>query len=92
KVKRNLVCSLNSTSSKNSADGRAGFHCEDFSMIKWQEARMKKRPPGLAGFLDSRPVIAEMVATVDMIRDCRATGCKVRAICRMSAARMWLKK
>ena len=22
--------------------GRAGFHCEDFSMIKWQEARMKK--------------------------------------------------
>lgn len=23
--------------------GRAGFHCEDFSMIKWQEARMKKK-------------------------------------------------
>ena len=26
----------------HSFDGRAGFHCEDYSMIKWQEQRMKK--------------------------------------------------
>ena len=28
------------------------------------------------GFLDSRPVIAEMIATVDMIEIAKATGCR----------------
>ena len=55
--------------------GRAGFHCEDFSMIKWQEARMKREGRmDWQGFLDSRPVIAEMVANVDMIEIATATG------------------
>ncbi|MCD7991543.1 MAG: allantoinase AllB, partial [Clostridia bacterium] len=58
--------------------GRVGFHCEDYSMIKWQEARMKKEGRmDWQGFLDSRPVIAEMIATVDMIEIAKATGCKV---------------
>ena len=65
--------------------GRAGFHCEDFSMIKWQEARMKREGRmDWQGFLDSRPVIAEMVATVDMIEIAKATGCKVH-ICHVSS-------
>lgn len=65
--------------------GRAGFHCEDFSMIKWQEARMKKEGRlDWQGFLDSRPVIAEMVATIDMIELAKATGCKTH-ICHVSS-------
>lgn len=66
-------------------DGRAGFHCEDFSMIKWQEQRMKKEGHlDWQGFLDSRPVAAEMLATVDMIELAKATGCKVH-ICHVSS-------
>ncbi|MCB7305988.1 allantoinase AllB [Bariatricus massiliensis] len=66
-------------------DGRAGFHCEDFSMIKWQEQRMKKEGRlDWQGFLDSRPVAAEMLATVDMIELAKATGCKVH-ICHVSS-------
>ena len=54
-------------------------------MIKWQEARMKKEGRlDWQGFLDSRPVIAEMVATVDMIEIAKATGCKVH-ICHVSS-------
>lgn len=66
-------------------DGRAGFHCEDFSMVKWQEQRMKKEGRlDWQGFLDSRPVAAEMLATVDMIELAKATGCKVH-ICHVSS-------
>jgi len=64
--------------------GRAGFHCEDFTTIKWQEARMKKEGRlDWQGFLDSRPVIAEMLATVDIIEIAKATGCKAH-ICHIS--------
>lgn len=66
-------------------DGRAGFHCEDFSMIKWQEQRMKKEGRlDWQGFLDSRPVAAEMLATVDIIELAKATGCKAH-ICHVSS-------
>lgn len=66
-------------------DGRAGFHCEDFSMIKWQEQRMMKEGRlDWQGFLDSRPVAAEMLATVDIIELAKATGCKVH-ICHVSS-------
>ena len=66
-------------------DGRAGFHCEDFSMIKWQEQRMLKEGRlDWQGFLDSRPVAAEMLATVDIIELAKATGCKVH-ICHVSS-------
>ena len=66
-------------------DGRAGFHCEDFSTIKWQEERMKKAGRlDWQGFLDSRPVIAEMLATVDIIEIAKATGCKAH-ICHVSS-------
>jgi len=66
-------------------DGRAGFHCEDFSAIKWQEQRMKKAGRlDWKGFLDSRPVVAEMLATVDIIEIAKATGCKAH-ICHVSS-------
>ena len=66
-------------------DGRAGFHCEDFSTIKWQEKRMKEAGRlDWQGFLDSRPVIAEMLATVDIIEIAKATGCKAH-ICHVSS-------
>ena len=65
--------------------GRAGFHCEDYSMIKWQEQRMKKEGRlDWQGFLDSRPVAAEMLATVDIIELAKATGCKAH-ICHVSS-------
>ncbi len=66
-------------------DGRAGFHCEDFSMIKWQEQRIQKEGRlDWQGFLDSRPLIAEMLATVDIIEIAKATGCKAH-ICHVSS-------
>ncbi len=66
-------------------DGRAGFHCEDFASIKWQEQRMKKEGRlDWKGFLESRPVVAEMVATVDVIELAKATGCKAH-ICHVSS-------
>lgn len=66
-------------------DGRAGFHCEDFAAIKWQEQRMKKEGRlDWKGFLESRPVVAEMVATVDVIELAKATGCKAH-ICHVSS-------
>lgn len=65
--------------------GRAGFHCEDFSIIKWQEKRMKEAGClDWQGYLDSRPVISEMVATVDVIEIAKATGCKAH-ICHVSS-------
>lgn len=65
--------------------GRAGFHCEDDSIIRQQEARMKRDGRlDWRGFLDSRPVIAELVATVDIIELAKATGCKAH-ICHVSS-------
>jgi allantoinase len=66
-------------------DGRAGFHCEDFSMIKERENHMKK-----AGrltwrdFLDSRTVASEMVATLAIVEMAKETGCKAH-ICHVSS-------
>lgn len=66
-------------------DGRAGFHCEDYSMIKWLEQRMKEENRlEWKDFLESRPVIAEMLATVDIIEIAKATGCKAH-ICHVSS-------
>ena len=65
--------------------GRAGFHCEDFSMIRHTEQRMKAAGRlDWQAFLDSRPVAAEMLATVDIIELAKATGCKAH-ICHISS-------
>lgn len=64
--------------------GRAGFHCEDFSIIKWEEARAKKEGRNTwRDFLDSRPVVSELIATKAIIDLARDTGCKVH-ICHVS--------
>lgn len=66
-------------------DGRAGFHCEDFSMIKHLEKLMKaKDPNSWQSFLDSRPVSSEMVATDAIIEIAKETGCKAH-ICHVSS-------
>ncbi|MCQ2508691.1 MAG: allantoinase AllB [Dorea sp.] len=65
-------------------NGRAGFHNEDFHIIKRQEKRMKDAGRyDWEGFLGSRPVIAEMTATVAAIEAGKATGCKTH-ICHVS--------
>jgi allantoinase len=64
-------------------DGMAGFHCEDFSMIKEAEKRMKRDGKlTWRDFLDSRTVAAERIATEAVISiaeelDCRAHICHV---------------
>jgi allantoinase len=64
--------------------GRAGFHCEDFQMIKNGEKRMKEAGRyDWRGFLDSRTPAAEMVATLAVIECARETGCKAH-ICHVS--------
>ena len=65
-------------------DGRAGFHCEDYAIIKNQEKRMKEAGRNdWKAFLESRPVVAEIVATDAIIEIAKATGCKAH-ICHVS--------
>ncbi|MCC8126414.1 MAG: allantoinase AllB [Clostridiales bacterium] len=69
----------------HSLNGRAGFHCEDMSMIQWLEKRMKEQGRlDWQAFLDSRPVSAEMIATLAVIEIARSTGCKAH-ICHVSS-------
>ena len=65
-------------------DARAGFHCEDYSIIKWEEERAKRKDKHTwRDFLDSRPVIAELVSTRNIIDLARELDAKVH-ICHVS--------
>lgn len=65
--------------------GRAGFHCEDYAMIRHLEKMMKDAGKlEWKDFLASRPVSAEMVATLAVIEIARETGCKAH-ICHVSS-------
>ncbi len=65
-------------------DGLAGFHCEDFSIIKTEEAlALAEGRNTRQGFLESRPLIAEIIATQSVIELCRETGTRVH-ICHVS--------
>ena len=67
-----------------SVDARAGFHCEDYSIIKWEEGKAKNQ--GLdtwQDFLNSRPLIAEVIATQNIIELAKETGAKIH-ICHVS--------
>lgn len=69
-------------------DARAGFHCEDYSIIKWEEARAKRKDKNdWQDFLDSRPVIAELIATQNIIDVAKEVGAKVH-ICHVSHPRV----
>ncbi|NMA68014.1 MAG: allantoinase AllB [Desulfitobacterium sp.] len=69
-------------------DGRAGFHCEDYSIIKWEEARaQRKEKNDWQDFLNSRPVIAELIATQNIIDLAKEVGAKIH-ICHVSHPRV----
>ena len=64
--------------------GRAGFHCEDYSIIKYEEQRAAgKKENTWQDFLDSRPVEAELIATQNIITLAQALQAKVH-ICHVS--------
>lgn len=61
-----------------------GFHCEDFSIIKMGEkVAMDNEDISRRAFLDSRPVVAELIATKNIIDLAKETGAKVH-ICHVS--------
>lgn len=65
-------------------DARAGFHCEDYSIIKWEEKRaQRKNNLTWEDFLNSRPLIAEIMATKNIIDLAKEVGAKVH-ICHVS--------
>lgn len=69
-------------------DARAGFHCEDYSIIKWEEARaQRKEKNDWQDFLNSRPVIAELIATQNILDLARELDAKVH-ICHVSHPRV----
>lgn len=69
-------------------DGRAGFHCEDYSIIKWEEQRaQRKQKNDWQDFLNSRPVVAELVATENILELARTLDAKVH-ICHVSHPRV----
>ncbi len=64
--------------------GKAGFHCEDPSIIRYNEAKLKREGrTDWRSFLDSRPVSAETTATYAIIEAARETGCDAH-ICHVS--------
>lgn len=65
-------------------DARAGFHCEDYNIIKWEEKRLSdKKDITWRDFLNTRPLSAELIATKAVIDMSRETGCKTH-ICHVS--------
>ncbi|MGC7873469.1 allantoinase AllB [Desulfosporosinus sp. SYSU MS00001] len=69
-------------------DARAAFHCEDYSLIKWEEKRaQRKEKNDWQDFLNSRPVIAELIATQNIINLAKELGAKAH-ICHVSHPRV----
>lgn len=66
------------------SDARVGFHCEDYSIIKWEEGRAQRKNTNTwEDFLSSRPLIAEIMATKNIIDLAKETKTKVH-ICHVS--------
>ena len=65
-------------------DGIAAFHCEDFWIIKeGTEKLIKNKENTRRAFLESRPLVAELIAVRDIIELAAETGAKVH-ICHVS--------
>ena len=65
-------------------DVLVGFHAEDFSIIKHEEARAQREGrQGRIDFLRSRPLSAELIAVENVIELVRETGAKAH-ICHVS--------
>jgi allantoinase len=61
-----------------------GFHAEDFSIVKYEEARAQKEGrQGRLDFLRSRPLSAELIAVENVIELIRETGARAH-ICHVS--------
>ncbi len=67
-----------------SVDAMAGFHCEDYSIIKREEGRaLKDGRNTRKGFFETRPLVAELIATESIIMLAKEFGAKVY-ICHVS--------
>lgn len=61
-----------------------GFHCEDYSIIKYEENKaIRENRRTIRDFLDARPVSAEMISVENVIRLAKETGARVH-ICHVS--------
>lgn len=64
--------------------GMAGFHCEDYGIIAYEKEKViKNKIDGRQAFLDSRPVVSEIIATQNVIALAKETGAKIH-ICHVS--------
>lgn len=67
-----------------SSNCRIGFHCEDYSIIKYEELKLlDKAYINWQDYLYTRPVVAEIIATKNIIDLARDIGSKVY-ICHVS--------
>jgi allantoinase len=67
-----------------SLEALVGFHAEDFSIIKYEEARAREEGrAGRGDFLRSRPPAAEVIAVENVIALARETGARAH-ICHVS--------
>ena len=65
-------------------DGLAGFHCEDYSLIMYEQERaVKEGRLSRTDFLNARPVIAELIAVQTIISLAKEQDVKVQ-ICHVS--------
>ncbi len=64
--------------------GLAGFHCEDYSIIaEGKKFVLEEKKDGRQAFLDSRPLIAELIATQNMLMLAEETKARIH-ICHVS--------
>lgn len=66
-------------------DGIAGFHCEDYSIIAYeQEQAIKNGRVSRSDYLESRPLVAELIAVKNIIELSKESGTRVH-ICHVSS-------
>lgn len=62
-------------------DGIASFHCEDLSITSGLDRELcENKSNDRRAFLDSRPVVAELIATQDIIALAEETGCHAHIV------------
>lgn len=67
-------------------DGIAGFHCEDYSIIAYEEAQaIKNGKVSRHDYLNTRPLVAELIAVKNIIELSKESGSRVH-ICHVSSA------
>lgn len=65
-------------------DGLASFHCEDYNIITYEQNKaIKESRLGRRDFLNSRPVVAELIAVKNIIELSKEQDCRVH-ICHVS--------